>query len=115
MTAAGLGVAQCELVLQVVEQHAHAQRFGHHRQLAADVPVTDDAERPPRTSWLPVADLSQVPACNARSRSISRRARLMISAIASSTTLRVLEYGELNTATPRSPLRPPGRCGWYRC
>ena len=54
----------------------------------------------PRISWLPVADLSQIPACSARSRSISRRARLMISAIASSTTLRVLEYGALNTATP---------------
>src|SRR5215213_1531431 len=54
----------------------------------------------PLISWLPVADLSQIPACSARSRSISRRAKLMISATANSTTLRVLEKGALNTATP---------------
>ena len=42
-----LGVAQGELVLQVVEEHPHAQRLGQHRQLAADVAVADDAQRPP--------------------------------------------------------------------
>src|SRR5918998_2075446 len=54
----------------------------------------------PRISWLPAADLSHVPACSDRSLSTSRRASRMISAIAISTTLRVLEYGALNTATP---------------
>src|ERR1700759_1812825 len=55
----------------------------------------------PRTSWLPVADLSQWPACIWAVFSGSRRAMAMISASASSTTLRVLENGALNTATPR--------------
>ena len=55
----------------------------------------------PRTSWLPAADLSQWPACIWVFFSGSRRAMAMISASASSTTLRVLENGALNTATPR--------------
>ena len=55
----------------------------------------------PRTSWLPVADLSQWPACIWVFFTGSRRAMAMISASASSTTLRVLENGALNTATPR--------------
>ena len=56
----------------------------------------------PRTSWAPSADLSQTPACIRAFFSVSRRVSEMISAIASSTTLRVLENGALNTATPRS-------------
>src|SRR4051794_32371791 len=44
--AAGLGVPQCELVLQVVEQHPHAQSLGQHRELAADVAVANDAQSP---------------------------------------------------------------------
>ena len=55
----------------------------------------------PRTSCRPVADLSQTPACMPRSFSVSRRVMAMISARASSTTLRVFENGALNTATPR--------------
>ena len=55
----------------------------------------------PRTSWLPVADLSHAPACIFAFFSGRRRAIAMISASASSTTLRVLENGALNTATPR--------------
>ena len=55
----------------------------------------------PRTSWLPAADLSQWPACICAFFSGSRRAMAMISDSASSTTLRVLENGALNTATPR--------------
>ena len=54
----------------------------------------------PRTSWAPLADLSQTPACIGAFLSVSRRASEMISAIASSTTLRVLENGALNTAMP---------------
>ena len=56
----------------------------------------------PRTSWLPFADLSQTPACIFSVFSVSRRASAMISPITSSTTLRVLEYGALKTAMPRS-------------
>src|SRR6478672_4630672 len=56
----------------------------------------------PRTSWLPFADLSQMPSCMRWVFSGSRRARAMISAMTSSTTLRVLEYGALKTAMPRS-------------
>ena len=56
----------------------------------------------PRTSWAPLADLSQTPACMAAFLSVSRRAREMISAITSSTTLRVLENGALKTTVPRS-------------
>ena len=56
----------------------------------------------PRTSWLPWADLSQTPACILAVFSGSRRASAMISPITSSTTLRVLEYGALKTAMPRS-------------
>ena len=57
--------------------------------------------RRPRTSWLPAADLSQTPACIWAFLSVSRRVIAMISARASSTTLRVLENGALNTAIPR--------------
>ena len=56
----------------------------------------------PRTSWLPLADLSQTPSCIFWVFSGSRRASAMISPITSSTTLRVLEYGALKTAIPRS-------------
>src|SRR5665647_1980976 len=55
----------------------------------------------PRTSWAPSADLSQIPACRALSRSVSRRIRAITSARAISTTERVLENGALKTATPR--------------
>src|SRR5665647_1980977 len=44
----------------------------------------------PRTSWAPSADLSQIPACRALSRSVSRRIRAIPSARAISTTERVL-------------------------
>ena len=54
----------------------------------------------PRTSWLPTADLSQTPACMARFFSVSCRPIEMISAMASSTTERVLEKGALKTAMP---------------
>src|SRR3546814_9897731 len=37
-------VAQRELGLDVVEQHVHAQRFGEHADLGADVAVADDAD-----------------------------------------------------------------------
>ena len=56
----------------------------------------------PRISWLPLADLSQMPSCIRWVFSGSRRASAMISPITSSTTLRVLENGALKTATPRS-------------
>jgi hypothetical protein len=55
----------------------------------------------PRTSCAPAASLFQTPACMAAFFSVSRRVIAMISAIASSTTLRVFENGALNTATPR--------------
>ena len=45
--------------------------------------------------------MSQTPMCMAALLSVSRLVRAMISAIASSTTLRVFEKGALNTATPR--------------
>ena len=54
----------------------------------------------PRTSWLPTADLSQTPACMALFFSVSWRPIAMISAMASSTTERVLEKGALKTAMP---------------
>ena len=56
----------------------------------------------PRTSCAPSADLSQTPACISSFFSVSRRVRAISSAIASSTTLRVLENGALNTVTPCS-------------
>ena len=40
-----MGVAQCELLLDVVEHHAHAQRFRQYGQLGTDVAVSDDAQR----------------------------------------------------------------------
>ncbi|CCH79715.1 hypothetical protein BN12_540013 [Nostocoides japonicum T1-X7] len=55
----------------------------------------------PRISWLPAADLSQIPSCIFWVLSGSRRARATISPMTSSTTLRVLENGALKTATPR--------------
>ena len=54
----------------------------------------------PRTSWAPLADLSQTPACIRAFLSVRCRAIAMISAMASSTTLRVLENGELKTREP---------------
>ena len=54
----------------------------------------------PRTSWAPLADLSQTPACIALFLSVRCRASEMISAITNSTTLRVLENGALKTAVP---------------
>ena len=42
---AALGVAERELVGDVVEVDLHAQRLGHDGELAADVAVADDAER----------------------------------------------------------------------
>ena len=65
----------------------------------------------PRTSWLPAADLFQTPRCMSVDFSCSRRASEMISAIASSTTERVLEYGALKTAMPRSVVA--GRSIWF--
>src|ERR1700712_34079 len=56
----------------------------------------------PRNSWLPRADLSQMPSCIRWVFSTSRRVSAMISPSTSSTTLRVLEKGALKTATPRS-------------
>ena len=55
----------------------------------------------PRISWLPAADLSQMPSCMRTVFSTRRRASTMISPMTSSTTLRVLEYGALKTATVR--------------
>ena len=43
-----------------------------------------------------------MPSCMRSFFSVSRRVSAMISAIASSTTLRVLENGALKTATPRA-------------
>ena len=40
------GIAQRQFVAGVVEPHRHAQGFGQHRQLRADVPVTHDAQAP---------------------------------------------------------------------
>ena len=56
----------------------------------------------PRTSWLPLADLSQMPSCIRCVFSVRRRASDRISPSTSSTTLRVLENGALKTATPRA-------------
>ena len=96
-------VAERQPVDDVVEDHAHAQRLGHHGQLGADVAVADDAERAAahlvRADW---RTCPRRPACISRLRSVSRRASAMISAMASSTTERVLEYGALKTATPAS-------------
>ena len=58
-----------------------------------------------------MADLSQMPACILTFLAGSRRASEMISAIASSTTERVLENGALNTATPRLAAAP--RSTWF--
>ena len=55
----------------------------------------------PRTSWLLLADLSQMPSCIRCVFSVRRRASDRISPSTSSTTLRVLENGALKTATPR--------------
>ncbi len=55
----------------------------------------------PRISCAPLADLSQTPPCSASFFSVSRRVSEIISATASSTTLRVLENGALNTAIAR--------------
>ena len=38
------GIAQRQLGFHVVEDHLHAQRFGQHADLGADVAVTDDAQ-----------------------------------------------------------------------
>ena len=54
----------------------------------------------PRTSWAPLADLSQTPACIFVFLSVRCRASEMISAMTSSTTLRVLEKGALKTGMP---------------
>src|SRR6059058_2403192 len=59
--------------------------------------------RRPRISCAPTADLSHTPACMSVFFWVSRRVSATISAIASSTTLRVLENGALKTATPRAP------------
>ena len=56
----------------------------------------------PRTSCAPSADLSHTPACMSAFFSVSRRVIAMISAMASSTTERVLENGALKTVTPGS-------------
>lgn len=40
----GLRVPERELRLNVVEHHSHPHRFGHRRNLGADVPVTDDSQ-----------------------------------------------------------------------
>jgi len=37
-------IAQRQLVGDVVEDDPHAQRLGHHRELAADVAVPHDAQ-----------------------------------------------------------------------
>src|SRR3954451_10642075 len=65
----------------------------------------------PRTSWLPCADLSQMPSCMRWVFSGSRRASAMISPMTSSTTLRVLEYGALMVAVPR--LAALARSIWF--
>ena len=75
------------------------------------LPYPTMPSRRPRTSWRPSADLSHSPSCIARSFSVSRRVSAMISARASSTTLRVLENGALNTATPR--LVAPATSIWF--
>src|SRR5674476_1198193 len=54
----------------------------------------------PRISWEPLADLSQIPLCRAWLLAVTPRVRQIISARASSTTLRVLENGALKTAMP---------------
>ena len=64
----------------------------------------------PRTSWLPFADLSHTPSCIRWVFSVSRRASATIPPNTSSTTLRVLEKGALNTAKPRSAAS--FRCTW---
>ncbi len=43
--AHGNGIAEGELVLDVVVAHAHAHRFGQDAQLGSDVTVADDAQR----------------------------------------------------------------------
>ncbi len=54
----------------------------------------------PRTSKLPLADLSHPPSCAATERGTTRRSSMTISPITSSATLRVLENGALKTGTP---------------
>lgn len=45
-----LRVAQRQLVLDIVEEHLHAQPFGQNAQLGANVAVADDAQLLPRAS-----------------------------------------------------------------
>src|SRR3712207_9126669 len=42
----GAGVAVRQLAGAVVVDHPHAEGLGQHRELAADVAVADDAQRP---------------------------------------------------------------------
>ena len=65
----------------------------------------------PRISWLPAADLSQMPSCMRVVFSARRRASMMISPMTSSTTLRVLECGALKTATLCAVAA--GRSTWF--
>ena len=99
---AAAGVAQGQLVGDVVEEHPHAQRLGHHRQLAADVAVADDAEGAAADLVRALGRLVPLAVVHLAFLSVRCRAIEMISAMASSTTLRVLEYGALNTARPRA-------------
>ena len=86
----------------VVEDDAHAERLGEHADLRADVAVADDAERLAAdlvaAARRPCATCPRAPRAM---RSPSWRASMMISAMISSATLRVLENGALNTGTPR--------------
>ena len=98
---AAAGVAQRQLVGGVVEVDASCR--GSRPAPTAGCRCCRTRRCPsvrPRTSWLPSAALSQTPSCMPAFFSVSRRVSAMISARASSTTLRVLENGALKTATP---------------
>src|ERR1700760_3945950 len=64
----------------------------------------------PRAARLPSADLSQPPACAETERGKIRRNSITTSAMVSSATLRVLEYGALNTGMPS--FRGASRSTW---
>ena len=93
-------VAERQLVGGVVEDHPHAECLGHDRQLGADVAVADDAERAAADLMRAAGGLVPHAGVHRPSFSVSRRVSAMISARVSSTTLRVFEYGALNTAMP---------------
>ena len=85
------GVAERQLVDDVVVEHPHADRLGQHRELRADVAVADDAERLAAHLVGAGFALRHSPRCARADFSGIRRISMMISPNASSATERVFE------------------------